>query len=97
MGQGGFDLKRDLIRGQDATIGCGSLIILFDGFAVNLHLTHQFQHGLKEVDLQAQIGINGSQQGAFCLGLQPIIADGVPDDRPVLLLHVGLIVFLIGT
>ena len=62
-----------------------------------MYFSDQFEDRLKEVDVEAQVCVNVLQAEVMGLGLEAVIADEAADDRPVLLLDVGLIVFLVRT
>jgi len=67
-------------------LGCSGGIIPANDFVTNPLFADEFEHGLKEVDIQAPILVNVVQQGQLLVAFQAVIADEVADDRPVLLL-----------
>ena len=58
---------------------------------------NEFEDGLKEVDIQAQVLVDALEDGILLIVVQSIIANGMPHHGPVLLLDMGLIIFLVGT
>ena len=56
----------------------------------------EFENGLKEVDIQAQVLVDALQDNILRLTVQSIIANGMPDNGPILLFAMGLFFFLVG-
>jgi len=56
----------------------------------------QFLLWAKEVDLQAEQGVDPVEQVDLQVAAVAVIPDGLPHHRPVLLLHVAAVVFVPG-
>ena len=91
-----FGLQRNVAAVEDTLIRCLGRIIPFAGLVAKAFFGNQFQGGLKEVEVEPQVILNTFQESQFLLGFPAVIANGVPHNRPILLLHMRLIVFLVG-
>ena len=92
-----FICQRDLLSFQNTLIGCSGGIILANNSVANVLFVDEFENGLKEVDIQAQVLVDALEDGILLIVVQSIIANGMPHHGPVLLLDMGLIIFLVGT
>ena len=73
----------------------GNVISLADLAAVTFFVD-QLENRLEEVDIEAQVTIDGLQEGQGLAGFVALIADGLAHYRPVLLFDVTLVVLLVG-
>ena len=90
-----FFSQRDILAFQNSLIGCSGGIILPNNSVANVLFVNEFEDGLKEVDIQAQVLVDALEDGILLIVVQSIIANGMPHHGPVLLLYMGLIVFLV--
>ena len=89
--------KRNIVSFQNSLIGCSSGIILPNDLVANVLFADEFENGLKEVDIQAQVLVDALQDSILRITVQSIIANGMAYHGPILLFDMGLIVFLVGT
>ena len=83
------------MSGQDTLKRGSGRIIAFDEFFVHVFFRYQFEDGLEEVGIEAQVGIDALEKQEFFFGLEAVIANEAADNRPVLLLDMGLVVFMV--
>ena len=96
VAQAGLHGQVHLIGAQHSLIGRSCFIIPFDRLFANLLFTNQLQDWLEEVDVQTQVIVDAVQELQLFLGLEAVIADQMTYHRPVLLLDMRLVVFLVG-
>ena len=85
----------DLIGSEQALVGRSWCVILFRDFRSLARLRFQFERGLKEVDIAAGGFVQRTQRFGGFHARKSAIADELPNDRSILLLHPGLIVLAV--
>ena len=81
---------------QRTFVRCGRRMIAFDDLRALSTFLLELERRLEEVHVLARCRIETRHHAGRLDPIEPPVADEPPDDRAVLLLHEGLIVFLVG-
>lgn len=84
-------------RRHKALIGRLSAIIFFDDLAALASLPCQLQGGLKEINVQAQLLIQGRQDLIGLKTFEAVVSDKLADDGAVFLFYITLVVLFVGS
>src|SRR3972149_4492214 len=92
-----LSFQRSIFAFHHPLIGCSGGIILANDLVANVLFVDEFENRLKEVDIEAQVCVDALQKSVLLVAFQSVIANDMTYHRPVLLLDMGLIVFLVRT
>lgn len=87
-------LGHGALIGEDSRVWGGGQIVFFDHLRSDPRLGHQFLLRTEMVRQQPLQLPDPVQQVQFTGGVVAVVADGLSDDVPVLLLHMGAIVLV---
>ena len=94
--QGGFYLPRDIFRSHQALVGRLGCVVDLPDLRPDPNLRNQLRRGEEEVHVEPVNVIEVVESFHLFVRVVPGIAGHPPDDGPVLLFHVAVVVFVAG-